>query len=208
MDGNRRYAKSEGIPIESGHNRGSSKLQEILDWSLKLKIPEVSVFAFALENFNRSEKEVDCLMTLATEKFTKMLDDVHSKQGIIHTNQVKVCFIGNLQKLPSELRNICTTLQNETSHFNCFRLNVMLAYNSSSCKDPVNNLDLLVRTSGETRLSDFMIDQITSETLICFINELWPNLSLLAYAKVLLRFHMWKKFYQPDLLEKFVTSRE
>lgn len=75
MDGNRRYAKTAHVQNIVGHMKGFDKLAETLQWCKELGIKEVTVYAFSIENFKRSKEEVDALMTLAREKFEKLLEE-------------------------------------------------------------------------------------------------------------------------------------
>lgn len=73
MDGNRRFAKKNKVQKVEGHTKGFEKLAETLQWCLDLDISEVTVYAFSIENFQRSKEEVDTLMKLAKEKFEQLL---------------------------------------------------------------------------------------------------------------------------------------
>lgn len=74
MDGNRRFAKKNNVKKIEGHTKGFDKLAETLQWCLDLGIPEVTVYAFSIENFKRSPEEVETLMSLAKEKFAYLLE--------------------------------------------------------------------------------------------------------------------------------------
>ncbi|VVC88775.1 unnamed protein product [Leptidea sinapis] len=76
MDGNRRYAKKLSVNTTDGHTKGFDKLSEALKWCIDLGIPEVTVYAFSIENFKRTEEEVNSLMDLARDKFTRLLDGI------------------------------------------------------------------------------------------------------------------------------------
>lgn len=73
MDGNRRFAQKKNVQKIEGHTKGFDKLAETLQWCLDLGIPEVTVYAFSIENFKRSKEEVDTLMRLAKDKFEQLL---------------------------------------------------------------------------------------------------------------------------------------
>lgn len=75
MDGNRRFAKKANVKKIEGHVKGFDKLAETLQWCLELGIPEVTVYAFSIENFKRSPEEVETLMKLAKEKFYQLLNE-------------------------------------------------------------------------------------------------------------------------------------
>ena len=228
MDGNRRFAKQRNIPTVQGHDSGSDKLKQVLLWCLNLGVKEVTVYAFSMDNFKRSEEEVSYLMDLAAHKFSTMAEE---DDHFLIKNRVSVRFWGDLSLVPDRTREACEGLEEKTSHYEPrVKLNILFAYSSkyeldramalstdesvssastesSTPSSPVNLMasiqpflfsakslppDLIVRTSGETRLSDFLIWQITSESVIAFLDEMWPELSLWSLAKVLLRYHLFR----------------
>ena len=75
MDGNRRFAQKKHIPRAEGHRRGFDKLMEVLQWCLDIGVKEVTLYAFSIENFKRSQEEVTALMSLAITKIVEALDD-------------------------------------------------------------------------------------------------------------------------------------
>ncbi|GAU98078.1 hypothetical protein RvY_09273-1 [Ramazzottius varieornatus] len=195
MDGNRRYANRRNLDRAQGHLLGFDKLTETLEWCLDLGIREVTVYAFSIENFKRSQDEVDCLMELAKRKFTLLLAE---KEKLAEYG-VCVRIIGNISLLPPDLQQIvadvaATTMTNSRSF-----LNVCIAYTSREemshavkevavlCEngtiDPANvtektiashlytkaspDPELLIRTSGEVRLSDFLLWQVMVILVLC-----------------------------------------
>nr|CAD7591093.1 unnamed protein product [Timema genevievae] len=193
MDGNRRFAQKSNMKKIEGHSRGFDKLAETLQWCLDLGIPEVTVYAFSIENFKRAPKEVDALMKLAREKFKRLLSE-------------KV--IGNLALLPQDIQKSIAEAIIMTQDNNKAFLNVAFAYtardemthairtiatgveqNSLSLSDVNERLisdclytnksqdpDLLIRTSGEVRFSDFLLWQISC-SCVYFTKVLWPEFS-------------------------------
>ena len=92
MDGNQRYAQKKNYIKIKGHEDGLSTLLDVVQWSLKLKIKEITVFNFSIDNFNRPQDEVNSLMSLAKEKFQKL-----SEKGEYFNNYgFQVCFYGNV----------------------------------------------------------------------------------------------------------------
>ncbi|KAL9889478.1 dehydrodolichyl diphosphate synthase complex subunit DHDDS-like [Glossina fuscipes fuscipes] len=199
MDGNRRYAKLGHIRKVDGHSRGFDKLTDCLRWCLDMGVKEVSTFAFSIENFKRPEDEVDDLLNLTREIFTKSLT---------HDYGVRVRIIGNLSLLPDELQSLMAQVMLETEKNNKLFLNVAFAYTSRDeitqaieaiLKEGDNVLeeqdinehlleqclytrpstppDLLFRTSGESRISDFLMWQL-KYTVLYFRNILWPATTL------------------------------
>lgn len=206
MDGNRRFASKLNTSRKEGHTKGFEKLAECLQWCLDLGVKEVTVYAFSIENFKRSQDEVDTLMQLAREKFRKLFEekDKLMKEGIC------MRVIGNLSLLPEDIRQLIAEAMLLTKDNNKAILNVAFSYTSRdeithSIQDIVTGLnnneiqpedvdeqliteclytnqsscpDILVRTSGEVRLSDYLLWQISENTDIYFTNVLWPEFSI------------------------------
>ena len=211
MDGNRRFARSRNSPSLFGHQMGFEKLRRVLLWCFELGVKEVSVYAFSMDNFSRSKEEVDYLMDLAESKLENLCDE----GGFVMKRKIKIKICGEMELLRPSLQRVIQRVESKTSHHNGGTFNVLLAYSSkrevsrameraSACSKEKtvswecirSNLyipspvDLIVRTSGETRLSDFLIWQIKPEaTVLVFERNLWPAFSLKDLAKCLLRYH-------------------
>ena len=198
MDGNRRYAERQHLQIVSGHTRGYQRLIQALEWCLDLGITCVSVYAFSIDNFNRSAEEVATLMVLAEEKLSHML----AEQDVLRRHGVQVRVIGDLSLAPPGVRAAADRLMDATRHHSAAVLNICFAYTASrelqqamdaaAGAQPLSPaslddflytrdcppVDLLVRTSGESRLSDFLLRQ-SSHALLVFTTVLWPDFSFL-----------------------------
>lgn len=213
MDGNRRFAMKQNIDRAEGHLKGFDKLAETLDWCLDMGICEVTVYAFSIENFKRSKEEVDCLMELARQKFTKLMQE----KEMIQKQGVCVRVIGNIALLPLDIQQIIAEAVNFSKSNNRAILNVCFAY---TAQDDISNamqemalgvkggeilesdisetllerclytsrsrpVDLLIRTSGEVRLSDFLLWE-SGYCCFSFVKVLWPEFSIWhLYASIL-----------------------
>ncbi|XP_022829336.1 dehydrodolichyl diphosphate synthase complex subunit DHDDS [Spodoptera litura] len=215
MDGNRRYAKKNSVDNSAGHYKGFDKLSETLRWCLDLGIPEVTVYAFSIENFKRSKEEVDGLMDLARDKFRRLMDEIDQ----INEWGVRIHIAGRLSLLPEDLQALVSKSMLATKHNNKLRLNIAYAYTgrdeisraASHIVDGVKNNDLppediddelvskilelreaelLVRTSGEVRLSDFMLWQV-SNTVLYFTEVLWPEFSIWNLLAAIIHFQRY-----------------
>lgn len=205
MDGNRRFANKQNMAKTDGHLKGFDKMAETMTWCRDLGITEVTVYAFSIENFNRSQEEVDMLMELARCKFLRLLEEKNKlvEEGIC------IRVIGNLSLLPEDMRKLFAEAMISTENNNKAILNLAFAYTSrdeithaikdiaggikhadilpedinenliSQCLYTYKSLnpDLLIRTSGEVRFSDFLLWQI-SNTCVYFTNVLWPEFNL------------------------------
>ncbi|XP_075972670.1 dehydrodolichyl diphosphate synthase subunit [Anticarsia gemmatalis] len=237
MDGNRRYAKKNSVDTSAGHYKGFDKLSETLKWCLDLGVPEVTVYAFSIENFKRSKEEVDALMDLARDKFQRLLDEMD------HINEwgVRVHIAGRLSLLPEDCRALASRAMLATRHNNKLRLNIAYAYTgrdeisraASHIVDGVKNneltpqdideqlvsqtlelgeAELLVRTSGEVRLSDFMLWQV-SNTVLYFSDVLWPEFTIWNLLAAIIHFQRYsppRKEEQPisDTKKLFLNKLE
>ncbi|CAG0884662.1 unnamed protein product, partial [Cyprideis torosa] len=202
MDGNRRFAAKLKQPKIEGHVQGSERLFRVLDWCHQLGIPEVTVYAFSIENYKRSEQEVAGLMKLAREKLEELL----KSRSELEELECQFRVIGNLSLVPADLRESMALLEEKTKNYSKGRLNIAFAYTgrdellratrriasgvsdgvlSSSdisyelvtqCLDTADSppVDLLIRTSGEVRLSDFLLWQ-SSFACLLFVKCLWPD---------------------------------
>ncbi|KAG5679639.1 hypothetical protein PVAND_009196 [Polypedilum vanderplanki] len=202
MDGNRRWATNFNLNKSEGHEFGSEKLSKILKWCPKIGIKEVTVYAFSIENFKRSQDEVNAIMKLFIRKLLEKEQELHEKG-------IKVKVIGNLDMLPNDVQKVVADAMLSTKDNSKLNLNIAFAYTSreeitNSIKTIVegveNNelisedlynvlidecmytnqsspVDLLVRTSGEMRFSDFLLWQIPS-TVFYFTETLWPDFTL------------------------------
>lgn len=183
MDGNRRYATSQHLRKVEGHSKGFDKLADCLRWCLDMGIREVTTFAFSIENFKRSEDEVTGLMDLAREKFSKVLQELPR----LLENGVRIRVIGNISLLPHDLQKLIAEAMLKTENNDKLFLNIAFSYTSRDDvtqaietvltqgkdlkeEDISERLleeclytshsqppDLLFRTSGETRISDFLM---------------------------------------------------
>ncbi|KAK9722131.1 putative undecaprenyl diphosphate synthase [Popillia japonica] len=126
MDGNRRYATKSNIKKVEGHVKGFDKLAQTLQWCFELGIHEVTVYAFSIENFKRSQEEVDYLMELAREKFTKL----HEEKEKLMKDGICIRVVGNLKLLPDDIRKLMAEAMFMTRHNNKLFLNVAFAYTS------------------------------------------------------------------------------
>jgi ditrans,polycis-polyprenyl diphosphate synthase len=202
MDGNRRFAKKQAVPSIEGHSRGFEKLSETLRWCLDFEITEVTVYVFSIENFKRPKEEVEALMKLAKEKFEQLLEEQEKlmEEGVcvqiigdwlLIPEELKPLMAKAMVLTKNNTRaklNVAFayTARNEiTRGVQCIQSGVINddllpedidedLLSETFLRLPTRPLDLLVRTSGETRLSDFLLWQSTNSVL-CFTNVLWPE---------------------------------
>jgi len=195
MDGNGRWARSRGLPPAAGHRAGTRALRRTVEAAIDLGVQHLAVYAFSTENWSRPQEEVDALMEIFAETIERELPDL-AEQG------VRVRFIGRRDRAPQDLRLRMEAMEDRTA-LNA-RLALWIAFDyggraelveavrriAESGVDPreidenvvAANLyapelpdpDLLIRTSGEVRLSNFLLWQLAYAELV-FVDRLWPD---------------------------------
>ncbi|XP_006883547.1 PREDICTED: dehydrodolichyl diphosphate synthase isoform X3 [Elephantulus edwardii] len=183
MDGNRRYAKKCQVERQEGHSQGFNKLAETLRWCLNLGILEVTVYAFSIENFKRSKSEVDGLMDLARQKFTRLMEE----QEKLQKYGVCIRVLGDLHLLPLDLQELIAQAVQTTKNYNSDISESLLDKCLYTNHSP--HPDILIRTSGEVRLSDFLLWQ-TSHSCLIFQPVLWPEYTFWNFFEAIIQFQM------------------
>lgn len=197
MDGNGRWAKKKLLPRLIGHNKGLDSVKKIIECSIKYKIKALTLYAFSTENWKRPIKEVEGLLKLFSQSISK-----ESKK--IHSNDIRLKFIGDVSILTKTLQEKIKKIEKETSRNTSLILNIALNYGGRlDIVNSVNNfyknknknktikiteknvanglytkgqpdVDLLIRTGGEQRISNFLLWQIAYAELY-FSKKLWPD---------------------------------
>jgi undecaprenyl diphosphate synthase len=195
MDGNGRWAEARGLPVEAGHQEGTRALRRTVEAALELGIQSLTVYAFSTENWLRPPAEVDSLMAIFRETIDRELPDL-AKQG------VRTRFIGRRDRASVELQERMAALELETADRERLELWIAFDYGGrAELADAARRLvasrmapeeidedvlavylyapdmldpDLLIRTSGELRLSNFLLWQLAYSELV-FVDRLWPD---------------------------------
>lgn len=202
LDGNGRWAKKRGQPRSFGHYMGGRNLFRVATIAQKCGIEKLTVYAFSTENWKRPKEEVDYLMTKPIELF-------HENRHRIQEITYKITFAGRRDRFSPELLEVMQIIESETAHHNGMELTICIDYGSydeiihaaSAINGPITKesieanlyvkepVDLLIRTSGEQRLSNFLLWQVSYAEFF-FTNVHWPafnerifNKALKAYQK-------------------------
>ena len=210
MDGNGRWALQKGKSRNYGHQCGLRAIEKIVDYSIKKKISYLTLFTFSSENWKRPKKEVNFLFKLLENYFKKNLLKVIR-------NGIKVKIIGNKSMLASNLRKIIKLAENKTRKNK--KISVQLALNYGSKQEIINSMkivnkkkqkitiknfeknlytsgfpdpDILIRTGGQRRLSNFLLWQI-AYTEIFFVKKMWPDFNNNDFQKILKKFNKIKR---------------
>ena len=197
MDGNGRWAKKNNLQIKEGHARGVSALKEIVKESVNQNIESLTVYAFSTENWKRPKSEVKAINNLIVNSINNELDE------LIEQN-VKVRFFGDYSNFGKKTYEKINFAEEQSfSNKPKLRLNIALGYGgkmdiiniarevsrlkikASDINDhtinelsqvPESSIDLLIRTGGDTRISNFLLYQIAYSE-IHFVRKLWPDYS-------------------------------
>lgn len=199
LDGNRRFAKRHAMQPWKGHEMGKQTVESLLDWCDELDIRELTLYAFSLQNFNRPKQEVDVLMRL----FIDACRDF-GKRDAADRKRLRIRVVGRRHLLPPDVLEAVRSLEEETTHNAPFVLNVALAYGGrEEIVDAVRELavevkegklspddidvqavsdhlqvrsepDLIIRTSGERRTSNFLVWQSYYSEWV-FVEKFWPE---------------------------------
>ncbi|RUM58918.1 MAG: isoprenyl transferase [Persephonella sp.] len=203
MDGNGRWAKRRGLPRYEGHRQGAKTLENILKFASDMGLKWLSVFAFSTENWNRPKEEIDVIMSLLVEY-------INTKLNKLLERNIRLRFMGRIDKLSEELQK--SIKKGEEATKNCNGLNFVITLNYSGRAeiiDAVNKIlkgdrknitleefqkylyipempepDLLIRTSGELRISNYMLWEL-AYTELYFTDVLWPDFSEEEFLKAL-----------------------
>jgi len=214
-DGNGRWASAQELPVEAGHREGTRALRRTVEAAMDLGIESLTVYAFSTENWLRPPAEVDSLMEIFRETIDRELPDL-AEQG------VRSRFIGRRDRAPEELRERMAALEHETANRNRLLLWIAFDYGGrAELADAARRMiaagigadevdedvlavylyapdmpdpDLVIRTSGEQRISNFLLWQLAYSELV-FVDTLWPDFgeedlrwAVAAYAGRLRRF--------------------
>lgn len=206
MDGNRRWARKQGLSTLEGHRRGKEKLKEVAHWVKEIGIDTLIVYAFSTENWNRSPEEVKYLMDIL-KTFSDEILDIAKKENI------RIKFLGQIDRFSKGIQENIAHVEKETENNPCGTLSLCLSYGgradilhavkslpqneikdlteekfskylwTSGLPDP----DIIIRTSGEKRLSGFLTWQSVYSELF-FVEEEWPTFSRETLERILLEY--------------------
>ncbi len=220
LDGNRRYAKKHKLALKMGHEKGVQTVENLLKYGKENDlIKELTLYVFSAENFNRKKDEVDYLMKLFVKEFNKFKDEDY-----LEKYKVKFRFIGRIDMFPEEIQGIVKDLEEKSSKYDDYICNVALGYggrqeivdaakkiaeevaNGDMEVDDIdeeifkNHLymadepDILIRTGGDKRISNFLIWQSNYSELF-FLEKLWPEVTKEDFDKIIEDFKKRERRY-------------
>ena len=192
MDGNGRWGKKRNKGRNYGHHQGVQTVKKIVESSIKLKIPIVSFYVFSTENWKRPKTEIKFLFNLIKSYFEKEIANIIK-------NKIKIKILGDTKKLPTNVKKVLNETVYKTKKNKKLTVNLALNYGSKdeliysfskilkkkqsiNEKNIATNLytkylpdpDILIRTGGQKRLSNFMLWQL-AYTELYFLDKFWPD---------------------------------
>ena len=209
MDGNGRWGEKKGRGRNFGHLKGVETVKKIVATSIKNNIPYVTFYVFSSENWNRPKKEISYLFKLIKNYFEKEIKKITSKG-------IKLKIFGEINGLPNDLKKILKKSETLTKKNNKIIVNLAINYGSKNeilnavkkLKKKISkrqlehnlytknipNPDILIRTGGYQRLSNFMLWQLAYAELF-FLKKLWPDFNSNDLEKILKRYKIIKRNY-------------
>ena len=206
MDGNGRWGLKKYNDRNKGHYYGLQNINKVIKNCIKLHIKYLTLYTFSTENWNRPKKEIEYLFFLFKFFYQKNFNKLNK-------NNIRIKFIGDLKNIPADLKVIIKKIQEKTKNNN--RITVVFAFNYGAKSELINafkkihknknnkiseelisnNLytknmpdpDILVRTGGEKRLSNFLLWQLSYAELF-FIEKSWPDFNFLDLKKIVNKF--------------------
>ena len=207
MDGNGRWGKKKRKKRNYGHLKGVDTVKKIVKSSIRFKVPIVTFYVFSSENWKRPKTEISFLFKLIKSYFTREIQSVIS-EGI------KINILGDLNKLSKELRSVLKRTEKLTKKNKKITVNLAINYGSRQeifyafrkLKKKVNlknfkknlytknmpNPDILIRTGGKIRLSNFMLWQL-AYTELFFLKKLWPDFNSSDLKKIIFKYKNIKR---------------
>ena len=207
MDGNGRWGKKRNKGRNFGHLKGVETVKKIVKYSIKQNIPIISFYVFSSENWRRPKKEIIFLFKLIQNYFEKEIKNI-VEEGI------KINILGEKKKLPKSIKLILNKTINLTSKNKKITVNLAINYGSKneilnslkkikkniSLKNFEKNLytknmpnpEILIRTGGHQRLSNFMLWQLAYSELY-FLNKLWPDFNTTDLKRIIEKFKKIKR---------------
>jgi tritrans,polycis-undecaprenyl-diphosphate synthase [geranylgeranyl-diphosphate specific] len=223
LDGNRRWASENDLNPWLGHKKGAETVEQLLDWCLKLDVKFVTLYTFSMENFRRSPSEVEAIMRIAEEEFRKLLTDERIHRNKTHVKVIgRIGLLPeSLQQLIADVEKATAdydrmflnfafayggraeivdaakkiaeevkTGELELDNVDETTFEKYLYTSHMPKQDP----DLIVRTSGEARLSGFLLWQ-SAYSELCFLDVFWPDFRFIDLLRAMRTFQNRKRRY-------------
>ena len=214
LDGNKRWSKKNNINAISGYTKGFEKIKEIVDYSLDIQVSSITLFALSSENFNRAS--VSVIYEVIYKNFINLLNQ------LIEEKDIKINIFGSKENLPKKIQDIFDKIEDISANNKSLILNIAFNYgfknevkyilqkvysgeykinfdNENDIKElfylgNIKDPDLLIRTGGHKRLSNFIMYNLTYTELF-FTDTLWPDFSISEFKKIINDFYNIERKY-------------
>lgn len=216
MDGNRRWAKEQGLMTFQGHKKGYEKMREVIKWAKEAGIGQIIFYCFSTENWNRAEEEVNYLMDLFRHALSGGLES-------LFRNEIRIKIIGDITRFSPDIQEMMKKAETDTAHFKTTValamsyggrpeiLNAVKELSKNKNTDEIQKItekdfsnylytqsladpDIIIRTGGEMRLSGFLPWQGVYSELF-FLKTHWPAFSKEEFLGVLAEFSARQRRY-------------
>jgi len=214
LDGNKRWSKLNNKSNNLGYTKGFENIKKIAEYALSIKLSHLTIFALSSENFNRSS--INIIYEIIYKNFSKFLDD------LIKNKNMKIKIVGSRKNLPKKIIDIFNQAEELSKENNSLNLNIAFNYGfKDEIRDVINKIsitkktndlyndieikelfylgnipdpDILIRTGGYQRLSNFIMFNLTYTELF-FTKTLWPDFSIKEFSEVINKFHVINRKY-------------
>lgn len=212
-DGNRRYARKYGLTIIEAYRRGVEKAKEFAEWCQDIGVKYLTFYSLSLENLQRRPREeLNILFNLMRVYFRELIEDKR-----IHENEVRIRIVGRINLLPRDLIDLISKVERTTEEYERYHITFLIAYSGRAeivdavkkilAETPYNHEitedffrkflylpdvpdpDLVIRTSGEQRISNFLLWYLAYSEFF-FIKKYWPEITLEDLLLVLREFQL------------------
>ena len=214
LDGNKRWARENNLPNISGYKEGLENIKKIIDYSITIKLSHLTLFTLSSENFNRPS--INSIYEIIYNNFTDLLED------LVNNKNIKINIFGSRNNLPEKIINIFEEAEKMSSSNNLLTLNLAFNYGFKdelkqvlekfkiklddidfNQDNDIRNLfylgsipdpDILIRTGGYYRLSNFIMYNLTYTELF-FTKTLWPNFSVDEFSEIIDKYNKIDRKY-------------
>ncbi|WP_434522746.1 polyprenyl diphosphate synthase [Halorubrum sp. AS12] len=233
QDGNRRYARENGLDPSDGHARGAETTEDMLHWCSEFDISEVTLYTFSTENFARPDEELIDLFDLIEDRLYSFAD-----ADLVHDNGVSIHGLGEIQRLPDRVVDAVAYAEERTQQYETLKLNIALAYGGRNellrtaqrltrevadgelepdaitaetigerlYRQPVQDVDLVIRTGGDERTSNFLPWHASgNEAAVYFCTPYWPEFSKVEFARAIRTYEAREQSWQETQLRRALS---
>ncbi|MFW6117185.1 MAG: polyprenyl diphosphate synthase [Thermoproteota archaeon] len=221
LDGNRRWASEKSLHPWLGHEKGAEKVEQLLNWCISLGVKSITLYAFSTQNFKRSKREIEEIMRIAQEEFKKILTDDNIHDNEVHVKTIGRSHLLP-KRLQNLIKDVEDSTRNYDQHFlnvalayggraeivdAAKKIAEKVEEGKISLEEideqmfekylytshlPKQDTDLIIRTSGEERLSGFLLWQ-SAYSELCFLDVYWPDFRRIDFLRAVRTFQMRKR---------------